>query len=44
MTQRHSQWAGPRTLARLAPGVVYLEDIDATRGRRFVIGGPNDLE
>jgi hypothetical protein len=42
--QRYSQWAGPRTLARIAPGVVYFEDIDAPGKRRFVIGGPGDLE
>jgi hypothetical protein len=41
---RYTQWAGPRTLARIAPGVVYLEDIDHPGALRFVIGGPGDLE
>lgn len=40
---RHTEWAGPKTLARIAPGVVYLEDIDAPGKRRFVIGGEADL-
>ncbi len=42
--QRYSQWAGGRTLARIAPGVVYFEDIDSPGKRRFVIGGERDLE
>jgi hypothetical protein len=42
--RRYSQWAGPKTLARLATGVVYFEDIDAPGQRRFVVGGPRDLE
>jgi len=41
---RWSEWAGPKTLARIAPGVVYFEDIDKPGVRRFVIGGPGDLE
>jgi hypothetical protein len=41
---RYTLWAGSGTLARIAPGVVYLEDIDAPGTRRFVIGGPSDLE
>ena len=41
---RYSQWAGPSTLARIAPGVVAFEDIGAGGKRRFVIGGPGDLE
>jgi len=41
---RYSQWAGPKTLARIAPGVVALEDVDQPGKRRFVIGGPGDLE
>ncbi len=41
---RYTQWAGPRTLARIGPGVVYFEDIDAPGKRRFVIGGARDLE
>jgi ABC-2 family transporter protein len=40
---RHTEWAGPKTLARIAPGVVYFEDIDAPGKRRFVLGGPGDL-
>jgi hypothetical protein len=40
----YSRWAGPRTLARIAPGVVYFEDIDAPGERRFVIGGAGDIE
>jgi hypothetical protein len=42
--KRHTQWAGPKTLARIAPGVVYFEDLDAPGKRRFVIGGARDLE
>jgi hypothetical protein len=42
--KRYSQWAGPRTLARIAPGVVFLEDIGALGKRRFVIGRPANLE
>ena len=42
--QRYSEWAGPKTLARIAPGVVYFEDIDRPGVLRFVIGGPGDLE
>jgi hypothetical protein len=42
--QRYSVWAGPKTLARIAPGVVYLEDIDRPGALRFVIGGSRDLE
>ena len=42
--QRYTQWAGPKTLARIAPGVVYFEDLDAPGKRRFVIGGTRDLE
>jgi len=41
---RDTQWAGPKTLARIAPGVVYFEDIDALGKRRFVIGRPGNLE
>jgi len=41
---RYTQWAGPKTLARIAPGVVYFEDFDAPGERRFVIGGVRDLE
>ena len=41
---RSTQWAGPKTLARIAPGVVYFEDLDAPGKRRFVIGGARDLE
>ncbi len=41
---RTSQWAGPRTIARLAPGVVAFEDIDAPGKRRFAIGSASDLE
>ena len=41
---RSTQWAGPKTLARIAPGVVFFEEIDAPGKRRFVIGGPGDLE
>jgi hypothetical protein len=41
---RYSQWAGPKTLARIGPGVVYFEDIDDPGKRRFVVGGPGDLE
>ncbi len=41
---RYTQWAGPKTLARIAPGVVCFEDIDAPGKRRFVIGGASDLE
>jgi hypothetical protein len=42
--RRFTQWAGAKTLARIAPGVVYFEDIDAPGKRRFVIGGARDLE
>jgi hypothetical protein len=42
--QRYSQWASPTTLARLAPGVVFFEDVHRPGRRRFVIGGPRDLE
>lgn len=38
--QRYTQWAGERTLARLSPGSVCLEDIDNPGNRRCVIGGP----
>ncbi len=41
---RHTQWAGPKTLARIGPGVVCFEDLDAPGKRRFVIGGARDLE
>jgi ABC-type transport system involved in multi-copper enzyme maturation permease subunit len=41
---RYTQWAGAKTLARIAPGVVCFEDIDAPGKRRFVIGGARDLE
>jgi len=41
---RYTQWAGPKTLARIAPGVVALEDVDQPGKRRFVIGAPRDLE
>lgn len=41
---RYTQWAGPKTLARIGPGVVYFEEIDAPGKRRFVIGGARDLE
>jgi hypothetical protein len=42
--RRYSQWAGPKTLARIAPGVVYFEDVDRPGALRFVIGGSGDLE
>ena len=42
--QRYSVWAGAKTLARIAPGVVYFEDIDRPGVLRFVIGGSSDLE
>jgi len=41
---RYTQWAGPKTLARIGAGVVYFEDLDAPGKRRFVIGGEGDLE
>jgi hypothetical protein len=41
---RYTQWAGPKTLARIAPGVVFFEDVDAPGKRRFALGGPRDLE
>jgi hypothetical protein len=41
---RYSQWAAPGTLARFAPGVVYVEDLGPASSRRFVIGSPSDLE
>jgi hypothetical protein len=40
---RYTQWAGPRTLARIAPGVVYFEDIDKPGEKRFVLGGEGGL-
>jgi len=42
--QRDTQWAGPRTVARIALGVVNFEDLDAPGKRRFVIGGARHLE
>jgi hypothetical protein len=42
--RRYTQWAGPKTVARIAPGVVYFEDLDAPGKRRFVIGGARNLE
>jgi ABC-type transport system involved in multi-copper enzyme maturation permease subunit len=41
--QRYSVWAGPKTLARIADGVVYFEDIDKPGEKRFVIGSERDL-
>jgi len=41
---RYTQWAAPETLARVAPGVVVFEDVKEPGKRRFVIGGPSDLE
>jgi hypothetical protein len=41
---RYTLWAGSKTLARIAPGVVFFEDLDAPGRRRFVIGGASDLE
>jgi ABC-type transport system involved in multi-copper enzyme maturation permease subunit len=43
LDQRYTQWAGPNTLARIANGVVYLEDLDKPADRRFVLGGERDL-
>ena len=42
--QRATQWAGPNTLARIAPGVVAFEDLDAPGKRRFVLGSARDLK
>ena len=41
--QKYTLWAGPRTLARIAQGVVALEDLDAPGKRRFVLGSESDL-
>jgi ABC-type transport system involved in multi-copper enzyme maturation permease subunit len=40
---RHTMWAGPKTLARIATGVVYFEDFDHPGEKRFVLGGEGDL-
>jgi hypothetical protein len=41
--QKYTLWAGPKTLARIAPGVVALEDLNAPGKRRFVLGSESDL-
>jgi ABC-type transport system involved in multi-copper enzyme maturation permease subunit len=43
LDRRYTQWAGPSTLARIASGVVYLEDIGKPAEKRFVLGGEGDL-
>ncbi|HZN54888.1 MAG TPA: hypothetical protein VFB67_06155 [Candidatus Polarisedimenticolaceae bacterium] len=40
---RDTQWVGPKSLARMAPGTVYFEDIDAPGKKRFVLGGEEAL-
>jgi len=40
---KYTLWAGPRTLARIAPGVVAFEDVDALGKRRFVLGSERNL-
>jgi hypothetical protein len=41
--QKYTLWAGPKTLARIAAGVVAFEDLDAPGKRRFVLGSESDL-
>jgi hypothetical protein len=43
LDQRYTQWAGPNTIARIADGVVFFEDLDKPAGRQFVLGGEGDL-
>jgi hypothetical protein len=42
--RRYTEWAAPRTLARIGVGIVALESIDTPGVRRFAIGRPSDLE
>lgn len=41
--RRFTSWAGPTTLARVAPGVVALEDLSSPGALRFPIGSASDL-
>lgn len=43
MDQRYTEWAAPQTLARIANGVVYLEDVGTPGAKRFVLGSEGDL-
>ena len=40
----HNSISGVLSAHRIAPGVVYFEDVDKPGVRRFVIGAPGDLE
>ena len=40
---RNTEWAGPKTLARMGLGLVYLEETDELGKKRFVLGGEGDL-
>jgi len=40
---RATSWVGSRTISRSTDGIVYFEEIEGAKGRRFVLGSEADL-